>query len=102
MMVGVLRRVRITMSAIAQPATETVTDLSENARDLANYLEEKANEEGGVMYVKGKFIADDVGYSPKEIGQLMSQLQDLELPISVEPWSYTGATTWQISVVEST
>jgi len=97
--VGVVRRITNTMSATTQPTTTaTAAELSDKARDLASYLEEKAREEGGVMYVKAKFISDEVGYSAKEIGQLITQLRDADLSISIEPWSYTGATTWQISV----
>lgn len=98
MIMGVVRVISNTMSATAQSTSTASAELSDKARVLATYLEKKAIEEDGVMYIKGKFIADDVGYSAKEIGQLIPQLQDADLPISIEPWSYTGATTWQVSV----
>jgi hypothetical protein len=48
------------------------------------------------MYFKSKFIADDVGLSPKEIGALMVKLRDSASELEIEKWSYTSATTWRI------
>jgi len=62
---------------------------------LRRYLREKAAD--GEVYFKSKFIADEVGLSPKEIGALMVQLRDTASDIEVEKWSYTGATTWRVS-----
>jgi hypothetical protein len=61
---------------------------------LVRYLRDRA--EDGEMYFKGKFIADDVGLSPKEIGALMVEIRDTVPEIEVEKWSYTGATTWRV------
>jgi hypothetical protein len=67
---------------------------SPKARRLAAYLREEAGD--GEAYVKAKFIADDVGLSPKEIGALMLRLQERAAGLSIEKWSYTGATTWRV------
>jgi hypothetical protein len=48
------------------------------------------------MYFKGKFISEDVELSPKEIGALMVKLRDSATELTVEKWSYTGATTWRV------
>lgn len=72
-------------------------ELSEKAQTLLTYLRDRVEEEGGEMYMKGKFIADDVGLSAKEIGALILQLQDADTTIEIEKWSYTSATTWRIS-----
>ena len=77
------------MSATTEPSTE-----SKESR-LRTYLRQRA--EDGEVYVKGKFIADDVGLSPKEIGALMVKLQDSGGDLEVEKWSYTSATTWRVS-----
>lgn len=100
MMVGVVCCSRSPMSATSQ-TTPVTSNISKKAHKLATFLEEKVAEEGGVVYVKAKFISEDVGLSSKEIGALMLQLQDCELSIEVEPWSYTGATTWRISAVNA-
>jgi hypothetical protein len=42
-----------------------------------------------------------VELSPKEIGALIVRLQESATDISIEPWSYTGATTWRVEPTES-
>jgi len=61
---------------------------------LADYL--RARVDDGEMYFKSKFIADDVGLSSKEIGALIVKLQESVDDLSIERWSYTGATTWRV------
>lgn len=78
------------MSATVSPST---TDNPKEER-LKQYLLDRAQD--GEMYFKGKFIADDVGLSPKEIGALMVKLRDSAAELTVEKWSYTGATTWRV------
>lgn len=79
------------MSVTKPPATEE--EPSKEQR-LKSFLAEKASD--GEMYFKSKFIADEVGLSPKEIGALMVKLKDSATEINVEKWSYTSATTWRI------
>ena len=78
------------MSTTAQPSTD------HKERRLKQYLRERANDDGE-LYFKGKFIADDVGMSPKEIGALMVKLADSAEDLEVEKWSYTSATTWRVA-----
>jgi hypothetical protein len=78
------------MSATVSPST----DGSSKEERLKQYLLEKAQD--GEMYFKSKFIADDVGLSPKEIGALMVKLRDSASELEIEKWSYTSATTWRI------
>lgn len=66
---------------------------SKEAR-LRSYLREKATD--GELYFKSKFIADDVGLSPKEIGALMVKLAESAPDLEIEKWSYTSATTWRV------
>jgi len=75
------------------PASEPESEGKESR--LKNYLARKA--EDGELYFKSKFIADEVGLSPKEIGALMVKLRDTATEINVEKWSYTSATTWRIT-----
>lgn len=69
---------------------------SEKARTLARYLREEAEAAGGELYVKSKFITDDLDLSAKEIGAVMVQLQGTVPDLEIEKWSYTSATTWRI------
>ena len=78
------------MSATPKPSTD---DRSKEER-LKSYLAGKAAD--GEMYFKSKFIADEVGLSPKEIGALMVKLKDSASDLEIEKWSYTSATTWRV------
>jgi hypothetical protein len=84
------------MSATVQPSDtdRASTDGPSKEERLAAFLREKA--ENGDLYFKSKFIADEVGLSPKEIGALMVKLKDSACGLSIEKWSYTSATTWRI------
>jgi hypothetical protein len=83
------------------PSIDTATEQDTPADDrskserLAEYLRQEAAD--GEAYIKAKFIADDVGLSPKQIGALIVQLQDSVADLEIEKWSYTGATTWRVS-----
>ena len=79
------------MSATAQPST---VEPDKETR-LKRYLKEKASD--GELYFKGKFIADEVGLTPKEIGALMVKLSETATDIEIEKWSYTSATTWRVT-----
>lgn len=80
--------------------TETGSGTADRSKTerLVAYLREEAENSGGELYVKAKFIADDVEMSAKEIGARMSQLQESVSELTVEKWSYAGATTWRIAV----
>ncbi len=78
------------MSAKTQPST----DGSSKEEQLRSFLAQKAAD--GEMYFKSKFIADEVGLSPKEIGALMVKLKESAQELDIEKWSYTSATTWRV------
>ena len=81
------------MSASSHPDTSTTDSESKDER-LANYL--RSRVEDGELYFKSKFIAEDVSLSSMEIGALIVKLQDSVDDLSIERWSYTGATTWRV------
>lgn len=80
------------MSATADPSTDS--DSASKEEQLKKFLLSKAQD--GELYFKSKFIAEEVGLSPKEIGALMVKLRDSATELTVEKWSYTSATTWRI------
>jgi hypothetical protein len=93
---------RFTMSATTPPAGtahQTPVDGNPKAERLRQYLCERAAD--GDRYFKSKFIAEDVDLSPKEIGALIVRLQESATDISIEPWSYTGATTWHVEPTDA-
>ena len=86
-----------TPSADVEPNTNV--DENPKAEYLRQYLREQVA--AGDRYFKSKFIAEDVELSPKEIGALIVRLQESATELSIEPWSYTGATTWLVQPAES-
>lgn len=64
---------------------------------LKQYLRSRVTDSDGEIYFKSKFIADEVGLSPKEIGALMVKLKDSASELEIEKWSYTSATTWRVA-----
>lgn len=75
--------------------THPAVDANTKEQRLKAYLER--NAAGGELYFKSKFIADEVGLSPKEIGGLMCKLADSATDLDIERWSYTSATTWRVA-----
>ena len=76
--------------------SQTAPSPAESKEDrLKRYLREKAAD--GELFFKSKFIADDVGLSPKEIGALMVKLKESAVDLEIEKWSYTSATTWRVA-----
>ena len=76
-------------------STTQETSATSKQERLEHYLREQLQD--GEYYFKSRFIADDVGLSPKEIGALMLQLKDSVPDLSIEKWSYTSATTWRVT-----
>jgi hypothetical protein len=75
-------------------ATQSSQNDGSKEEHLRSYLKQKAAD--GEVYFKSKFIADEVGLSPKEIGALMVKLRDSTPDLEIEKWSYTSATTWRV------
>jgi hypothetical protein len=82
------------MSQTAHPAGDGGQDGQSKEERLRRYLRSKAAD--GEVYFKSKFIADEVGLSPKEIGALMVKLRESATDVEIEKWSYTSATTWRV------
>lgn len=71
---------------------------AEKERIVARYLRRRVKETGGSIYVKSKFIAEDLELSTREIGACMHRLQENTQELVIEPWSYTKATTWRVAL----
>jgi tRNA G26 N,N-dimethylase Trm1 len=85
------------MSATQTSADQTPLEGETKEQHLLAYLRDEAAD--GELYFKSKFIADDVGLSPKEIGALMVKLRENATDLIIEKWSYTSATTWRVQAV---
>lgn len=61
---------------------------------VEEYLYERAAD--GPVFVKSKFIAEDVDLSAREIGASLGKLDEKSARLDVQKWSYTSATTWRV------
>lgn len=80
-----------------QASQHTQSGLSDKSTTLLSYLNDQVSANSGEVYMKSKFISDDIDLSSKEIGALMHQLKNANTQLSIEEWSYTSATTWRIT-----
>lgn len=87
---------------MSKPSNDPDASLpSSKARSIYRYLHARlVDQETDELYFKCKEIADDLGMSSKEIGVRMRQLQDADLDIVVEKWSWSRATTWRVRPAE--
>ena len=77
---------------------ESALSTRDKERLLAGYLRERARGTSGSLYVKSKFIAEEIDLSPREIGACLHRLQDTDQQLEIEQWSYTNATTWRVTL----
>ena len=77
----------------ASPSPTPSDPLSKEERLKTFLLQQATNDE---LYLKSKFIAEEVGLSPKEIGALMVKLRESTSELVIEKWLYTSATTWRV------
>ncbi|MHB9287444.1 hypothetical protein ACKVMT_10460 [Halobacteriales archaeon Cl-PHB] len=81
----------------APPTTDAAPNLPPRTRRLADHLRSELAKTEGDLYVKSRFIADDMDDSPQEIGAAMRTLAAAEAGPAVEKWAYSSATTWRVS-----
>jgi len=65
---------------------------------VAAYLRSELEASEGALYVKSRYIADEIDLSAKEIGAAMADIDEQTDGLSVEPWAYSGGTTWRVSL----
>lgn len=71
---------------------------STNVARVAAYLKREATRSDGALYIKSKFIAEDLALSAKEIGTSIKQLSERDGDLAIEKWAYTGSTTWRVTL----
>ena len=55
----------------------------------------------GKQFFKSKYIARDLGMSPKEVGTNMKILSDECPELKIEKWSYSKSTTWRVETASA-
>ncbi|MBN2733610.1 MAG: hypothetical protein JXQ82_01980 [Methanomicrobiaceae archaeon] len=56
----------------------------------------KSGLEKGKRYFKSKYIAKDLGLSPKEVGTNLAILAETCKELEISRWSYSNSTTWRV------
>ena len=67
--------------------------------ELVNsYLRMESAQAEGPLYVKARFMAEDLDLSAKEIGIAMRRLADRDDELTIERWgASSGSITWCVS-----
>lgn len=62
------------------------------------YLREELQQRGGPLYVKSRFVAEEMEFSAQEIGTALGRLADRDGNPTVERWAKSGGSlTWRVS-----
>lgn len=69
--------------------------LSDTQSRILQYLRLGLNK--GKYYFKSKYIASDLGLSPKEVGTNLAILSEICEDLIITRWSYSNSTTWRVS-----
>jgi hypothetical protein len=69
---------------------------------IATYLRGELARRGSPLYVKSRFMTDDLGLSAREIGTAMGRLADRDGGLTVERWANSGGTTWCVAAPDGT
>jgi hypothetical protein len=68
---------------------------NETQHKIVGYLQSGITK--GKHYFKSKYIAKDLGLSPKEVGTNMAILADICKDLNIIRWSYSNSTTWMVT-----
>jgi len=68
---------------------------NETQHKIVHYLQ--SGMTAGKQYFKSKYIAKDLGLSPKEVGTNMAILADICKDLNIIRWSYSNSTTWMVT-----
>jgi len=68
---------------------------SETQRRILRHL--RVGLRAGKSYFKSKYIALDLGLSPKEVGTNLAILSEICDDLDIKRWSYSSSTTWRVT-----
>ena len=69
------------------------SNLTDKQLRILNYLREHVDSK---THFKSRYIADDLGYSPIEVGANMAKLAEQDIVLSIEKWGSTHGATWRV------
>lgn len=68
--------------------------LSHDQEIIVDYL--KNGMKHGKRYFKSKYIAKELGMTPRIVGVNLTRLSNDYREIKIEKWSYSKSTTWRV------
>jgi len=78
------------------PSTRRIREkYNETQRKIVYYLSQGLKR--GNHFFKSKYIARDLGLSPKEVGTNMGILAEVCEELNIIKWSYSNSTTWMVT-----
>ena len=78
------------------PGTEQTVKL------VRAHLRERLQQSEGSLYVKSRFLAEEMPLSAREVGTALGRLADREGCLTVERWAKSGGgLTWRVTEVRA-
>ncbi|TQQ78616.1 hypothetical protein EGH24_13925 [Halonotius terrestris] len=65
-------------------------------RKIARYLLGRLSEPDASLYIKAREIAADTGFSSREVGDALAQLEEAPAPVTARKLTSSTPTTWQV------
>lgn len=69
---------------------------------VAEYLRREVRVADGSLYVKSRYIAEELDLSAREIGAAIPRIDEQAHGLCIEKWSYSRGTTWRVSFDRAT
>lgn len=81
----------------AQSLDENILmELNDKQKSIIEYLLTLAEKNDGETYVRSRNIAEELGFSSREVGANLNLARKKVQCISVEKWGRSNSTTWKI------
>lgn len=74
------------------------SDTEQTVELVSAHLRAKLQQTEGSLYVKSRFLAEEMELSAREIGTALGRLADREGRLTVERWAKSGGSlTWRVT-----
>ncbi|PGF18367.1 hypothetical protein CP556_14755 [Natrinema sp. CBA1119] len=68
--------------------------LTEKQYRILTYLRSHTTDQ---VYFKSRYIADELGLTPTEVGPNIPAIQQADTKLEIEKWGYSSSTTWMVT-----
>jgi hypothetical protein len=75
-----------------------MADTERTVELVAAHLRRRLQQSEGSLYVKSRFVAEEMSFSAQQIGTALGRLADRDGDPTVERWANSGGSlTWRVS-----